>query len=174
MSTNPFIGDIAVYPYNFTPANWHSCDGSLLPIAQNSALFALIGCTYGGDCRTNFAVPDLRGRTPIGVGHGNGLSLVALGMRGGLEQQTAATLPSHTHTATLHGEKKPATSSNLQDRLLAGSNVYADPDPQDNKTFASDSIIFTENNGPASVDNRGPWLGISYCIALQGIFPSRN
>lgn len=174
MPADPYIGEIAIYPYNFTPRGWAYCQGQLMDINSNQALYSLIGTTFGGDGRSTFALPDLRGRTVVGVGAGNGLTPVQLGQKGGLEYLNESNLPAHTHTATLHGEKKPATSSNPQGRLLAGAETYADPDPQDNKTFAPESIIVQANNGVGATDNRGPWLGLAYCIALDGQYPSRS
>ena len=99
MSAEPFIGEISMFGGNFAPRGWALCDGQLLPVSQYSALFSLLGTTYGGDGRTTFALPDLRGRTPKGVGNGPGLQSVIWGERGGKEQTliTAANMPSHSH-----------------------------------------------------------------------------
>ena len=103
--SEPFIGQIQPFAFNFAPRNWALCDGQLLPISQNTALFSLIGTTYGGDGRTTFGLPDLRGRVPIHQGHGPGLSSYVIGQTGGSATNTLtqAQMPSHTHTATPTG-----------------------------------------------------------------------
>jgi microcystin-dependent protein len=173
----PFIGQVCMFGFSFPPRGWATCDGQLLPIAQNTALFSLLGITYGGDGKTTFGLPDLRGRAAVGDGNGPGLNPIANGQRGGhqITTLTANNLPSHTHSATLHAESALGNSANPNGKMLAGvQNMYAAPDPADNKTLASDSIVVNSTGGSTPFDNLDPYLGMNYCIALVGIFPSRS
>lgn len=175
MPVEPYLGEIAIYPYNFAPQDWAYCDGSLLPIAQYSALFSLIGTTFGGNGTTNFALPDLRGRTPVGAGQGPGLSQIRLGLPGGVE--TINKVAAHTHTAELHGETALGNSRDPLGKMLAlpnqtSVNIFADPVPADNRKMAAESVI-VQPAGDASVAIRNPYLGLNYCIALTGTYPSR-
>ena len=179
--SEPFIGQIQPFGFNFAPRNWAMCQGQILSIAQNTALFSLLGTTYGGNGQTTFALPDLRGRTMVGIGQGPGLSNINWGEQGGTEQTTLITnnLPSHTHTATstLFAEGLPGTATNPAGKLLAGiQNGYINPDPTANKALSDESITTVIGNTGGSVpfSNRSPYLGLTICIATEGIFPSRN
>lgn len=174
--SEPFLGEIKMFGGNFAPRGYALCDGQLLPINQNTALFSLLGTIYGGDGRTSFALPDLRGRVPVHEGTGPGLSPVQLGSRGGSETTTLniSNLPPHDHTATLHGEKVAPTDPNPSGRMLAGGSIYASPDPKEDKTMASGSVKVQSTGGGQSFNNRPPYLGMNYIIALQGLYPSRN
>lgn len=163
----PFLGEIRMMSFVFAPRGWALCNGQLLAINQNQALFSLLGTTYGGDGRVNFALPDLRGRVPIHVGNGH-----TLGERGGEQAHTvsAQELPQHTHfLAAQSGAGSTPIPTNA---VLAGaSNLYA-PSADDATALASDSI---GNVGLSQAHlNMQPFLTISFCIALQGIFPSPN
>lgn len=196
MSLNPFIGEVSTFAFNFAPEGWAICQGQLLPISQNTALFSLIGTTYGGDGRTSFGLPDLRGRSIVGTGDGPGLSHIAWGQRGGAEFHTLHQLemPAHSHTAvatttataTLHAERVTATSKNPKNKLFAGSadNIYADrnSNPADDVVMAPESIT-VQTNTDVTIGNSGsgqsfslrnPYLGMSVCISLIGIFPPRS
>ncbi|CAA0096553.1 Uncharacterised protein [BD1-7 clade bacterium] len=174
----PFIGDIQPFGFNFAPRGWQTCSGQLLPIAQNTALFSLLGCTFGGDCRTSFALPDLRGREMRGVGAGPGLYHISWGERGGWYETNLMqpNMPTHTHTATLHAETKVGSANNPQDKLLGitTDNIYTTPDIANNKTMYSESIAIGNTGSSLGFDIRSPFLGIYICISLTGIFPSRS
>lgn len=174
----PFLGQIQAFGFNFAPRGWAMCDGQLLPISQNQALFSLLGTIYGGDGRTTFALPDLRGRSMVHMGTGPGLSLIQIGQRGGQESVTISVneMPSHSHTATLHGETTAADKKNPNNKMLAltETNTYALPVPAENKTMAAESIVIQSTGGGQSMNIRNPYLGVNICIALEGIFPSRN
>lgn len=165
----PFLGQIQAFGFNFSPRGWAFCNGQLLPISQNTALFSLLGTIYGGDGRTTFALPDLRGRGPIHYGRGAGLSNYRIGQRGGVERVTLNTnqIPSHSHTANVNDQsatnEKPIGS-------LAVSKIYRDNDP--NATLNSKTI--GHSGGGRSHTNVQPYLAINWCIALVGTFPSRS
>jgi microcystin-dependent protein len=168
---NPFLGEIRMFAGNFAPRDWASCDGQLLPIAQNSALFSILGTTYGGDGRTTFGLPDMRGRVPVGEGTGVGLAQVRLGERGGAEDVTlsAPQMPSHTHA--LNGS---SAMGNAADATNAVSAVNSEmsysttaPDIQFN------SLAVGAAGGTTPVDLHQPFVSVNFIIALQGEFPSR-
>lgn len=173
----PFIGQICLFGFNFAPRGWLKCEGQLLSIASNTALFSLLGTTYGGDGRTTFGLPDLRGRSAIGYGTGPGLASVAWGERGGRQTITLTTvnLPNHTHTATLHAEGAAGNSANPSGKMIGGlTNLYTDPNPADNRAMANESIVVSNTGGQQPFSNLDPYLGVGYCIATVGIFPSRS
>lgn len=176
MSTNPFIGEIMPVSFNFAPRGWALCDGQLLAIQSNTALFSLVGTTFGGDGRSTFGLPDLRGRTMKGVGSGPGLTPVQWGGRGGMESVvlTISQIPSHNHTVTLHGESSPANARNPLGNMLASQPGYAAPIAADNKPMAPESITCANTGSNQSVNITNPYLGIYMCIALVGVFPSRS
>lgn len=172
-SGNPYVGEVMLWAGNFAPLGWAFCDGSLLPIAQYDALFALIGTTYGGDGVTTFALPDLRGRIPIHAGQGTGLSPRILGEIGGSETVTlsALALPTHSHTAAAMGTA--GTSADPTDALpardAAGGLAYG---AATQVAMAPGHIGVSGSNG--AHENRMPHLALNYCIALFGVFPSPN
>ena len=163
-----YIGEIRLFGGNFAPRSWAFCDGQLLPISQNTALFSILGTMYGGDGRTTFALPDLRGRAPLGVGHGPGLQDVRQGEKGGSETVTltAAQLPSHNHQLKVAGEE--GNKKQPSEGFLAVGSYHSTADD----TAPSDAITNTGANQPVSVVQ--PFLGLRYIICLQGIFPSRG
>lgn len=170
----PYIGQITIFAGNFAPRGWAFCEGQLLSIAQNTALFSILGTTYGGDGRTTFALPDLRGRAPIHAAQGPGLSNYALGQQGGTETTTLTVnqLPAHAHTTQVFSNTDPATSTTPTNTVLANSGevpIYANAS---NQTLAGPTTGLSGANQP--FDTRQPYLAINYIIALQGIFPSRN
>ncbi len=167
--SEPFIAEVRIFPYNFAPRGWAACNGQMLPIAQNQALFALLGTTYGGNGQTTFALPNLQGRTPVGTGQGPGLSPYDLGAQGGVETVTltAQELPSHTHTLRASSgaatSKVPGATVAL---ATADAPVYAP---------AQNLVAMAPLGGPADPHaNREPYTVLQFCIALQGIFPARN
>lgn len=167
---DPFIAEITIVACNFAPRGWAFCNGQLLPIAQNTALFSLIGTTYGGDGRTTTALPNLQGRMPMGEGRGPGLTSRVLGEKGGTESVALALsqIPSHTHR--LQGTTA-GTTQGPNGGLLNSGNFYGP------------ATAITGNLYPSSVENAGggqahsngqPIIAMNYCIALTGLYPSRS
>jgi microcystin-dependent protein len=175
---DPFIGQIQSFGFNFAPRGWSTCDGQILSISQNTALFSLLGATFGGDGRTTFGLPDLRGRSAVHVGNGPGLSSITWGEKGGQESITLQSnhLPPHTHTAALYAESAAGTSANPKDNMFGGSaNTFVSPNASLNRQLSTESIVVANNSTSNSpVGLRDPFLGIYTCIALTGIFPSRS
>jgi len=172
--SEPFVGEIRMFAGNFAPRSWAFCDGQLLSIPQNDALFSLLGTTYGGDGRTTFGLPDLRGRIPIHAGSGPGLSPRNIGAKGGAERVTLSLnqLPNHKHG--LRALDKPGDSGNPQNRHWAatsGSPDYYTSDPPD---VNMDNNALTSVGGSQAHSNMMPFLGIHFIIALFGVYPSRN
>lgn len=171
--SDPLLGQLMLFGGNFCPRAWYPADGQLLPIASNTALFSLLGTIYGGDGRTTFALPDLRGRAPIGEGHGPGLSTIQLGQRGGTETHTLtiAEMPSHSHlvNATNAIGDKGGPGSDFLAAGGTGHRAYHDGPP--NKTM--DPAVIANSGGSQSFNKRSPFLGMTWCIAYQGVFPSR-
>ena len=168
----PLLGEIKLFAGNFAPRGWAFCDGQLLPIAQNAALFSILGTTYGGDGRTTFALPDLRGRVPLHPGSGIGLESYALGEKGGEEHVTLDVdqMPGHNHDLTASTDK--ATDKNPEGNLLGKPKKKIYSPSGTNVTMDTNAI--SEVGGDQPHENRQPYLGIHFIIALQGIFPSRN
>jgi microcystin-dependent protein len=166
--SEPFLAEIRIVGFNFAPRGWAFCDGQLLPINQNQSLYSLLGTTYGGDGRTSFALPELRGRTPIHVGNSH-----LQGQRGGEEVHTLTTneIPTHNHSLRIKNEE--------------GGSTLADGNSLTNSKFETryTSVAGNEQMNTASISNAGavqahdnmqPTLVLNFCIALQGLFPSRN
>lgn len=170
----PMLASVMIFAGNFAPRNWAFCDGQLLPISSNSALFSLLGTIYGGDGRTTFALPDLRGRVAIGPRHGPGLSSYREGQKGGVEEVTLTQMDMPSHTHTLHAETDAADQVNPQGRMLAlpAAPIYAEVIATDDRVMATQSIGMSGGN--QSHENRQPFLAINYIIALQGVYPSRS
>ena len=163
----PFLSEIRLMSFVFAPKGWALCNGQLLPINQNQALFSLLGTTFGGDGRVNFALPDLRGRTPIHVGSGH-----TLGERGGEQAHTLsiAELPTHTHVANATSTAGNATGALGSVLANAAASAYTTPQ----NLVALNSGTVTNTGGSQAHLNMQPFLTLSFCIALQGIFPSPN
>jgi microcystin-dependent protein len=161
----PFLSELRIMSFVFAPKGWALCNGQLLPINQNQALFSLLGTTFGGDGRVNFALPDLRGRTPIHVGSGH-----TLGEKGGEQAHTLsiAELPTHTHVA--NGTTNAADTNTPANNTLLGIVNDAYGDPANLQAMAASEI--TNVGGSQAHLNMQPFLTLSFCIALQGIFPS--
>jgi microcystin-dependent protein len=171
--SEPYIGEIKMFAGNFAPRNWAFCDGQLLAIAQNNALFSLLGTTYGGDGRTTFALPDLRGRVPIHQGTGPGLASKTLGSRSGSETVTltGGQLPAHTHGFL--ASTGPGTQSNPVGALPGASSsvdLYLEEDP----TVDLNTAAMTSVGSNQSHNNVQPFRCVNFIIALFGIYPSRN
>lgn len=170
----PFIGQIQAFGFNFAPRNWAFCEGQLLAINTNQALFSLLGTMYGGDGRTSFGLPDLRGRTMLHSGTGPGLSRIIQGERGGTEVLTlnANHLPPHNHNVLLGGGV--GTSSQGNGAFLAGNAVADTIYSSAAGGGALNAGTIANAGGGQAFNHRNPFLGITISIALQGIFPSRN
>lgn len=170
--SEPFVGEIRMFAGNFAPRGWAFCDGQLLAVSQNDALFSLLGTIYGGDGRTTFGLPDLRGRFPIHAGHGPGLSERRLGSKGGSEKETLTVnqLPSHTHPIQASGNL--TTSPNPANNTFAQSigDVYT----TDFTPSGMNSGVVSQVGGSQSHTNLMPFLCINFIIALVGIYPSRH
>jgi microcystin-dependent protein len=162
----PFLGEIRLMSFNFPPKGWAYCNGQLLPINQNQAIFSLLGTTYGGNGQTNFALPNFQGRTPIHFGSGH-----TLGEVGGAQSHTltVSQLPQHTHTVQATSDPA-AVNVPTGNRLAAVNNGYA---PAANLVATGASSIANTGGSQAHL-NMQPFLAINFCIALQGIFPSQN
>ncbi len=177
-SSNPFIGEIMTVGSNFCPRGWASTDGQLLAISSNTALFSLLGTTYGGDGRTTFGLPDLRGRSSVGVGNGPGLTPISWGQRTGRETVTLnlTNLPSHNHTATIRVSRTDATTRNPINAYFgrAAGNTYEEGSAPTGDTMNAGTISVANNGGNQGFNIRNPSLGMYTCIALVGIYPSRN
>lgn len=169
--SQPFLGEIRMFASNFAPRGWAFCSGQLLPIAQNTALFSLLGTTYGGDGRVTFALPDLRGRMPMHAGQGQGLSPRTLGEMSGEPTHTLSLseMPSHSHP--LNGTAAGTIGTPGATVALAGG-VKAYRSPASNPVVMAAGLSPT--GGGQAHENRQPYLGVSFIIAMQGIFPSRN
>jgi len=173
-----FIGEIRMFGGNFAPRGWALCNGQLLPISQYSALFSLLGTTYGGDGRTNFALPDLRGRVPIHAGQGPGLSSRQLGQRGGVETVTLTTqqMPAHTHTANVvQAADSSVGTSDKPGNMLPARNAASTPQyGATANTTLNGTTVTVENSGAGQAhENMQPYVTVNYIIATEGIFPSR-
>ena len=171
--SEPFIGEIRANGFNFAQRGWAFCNGQLLPISQNTALFSLLGTTYGGDGRTTFGLPDLQGRAALHMGQGPGLSNRSLGQKSGAETNTlnANQLASHNHLFS------PPAGSTPGNTDVATNNVFtlAEEDNYLNSTNTAMAAGTTGNAGANSaVNNMQPYQVVNFCIALTGIFPSRD
>jgi len=182
--TEEYLGELLLVGFNFCPRNTAAAEGQLLSISTNTALFSLLGTTYGGDGRTTFGLPDLRGRSAIGTGQGPGLSPVTEGERAGVETVTltANQMPSHTHAATASatlrandgaGNSAVPTGNSLASK--ARTDIYSNAAP--NVAMHASAIVATVNvaatGGSQPVSVRNPYLAMRYCVVTQGIFPSR-
>lgn len=186
---DPFLGQIIMFGGNFAPRGWAFCDGQLLPIAQNDALFSILGTVYGGDGRTTFGLPDLRGRIAMHAGNGPGLSDVRIGQKGGRENVTLTIneLPNHGHNhGTLAGQstipcnEEDGNSNEAVGKTLGNAEAGTpyNSDAADNTLASIGTVTITGNTGNAgggrSFEIRNPYLGVNYIIALQGVYPSRS
>jgi microcystin-dependent protein len=179
MASQPYLGAIFMFAGNFAPRGFQLCQGQLLSIQQNTALFSILGTTYGGNGTTTFQLPDLRGRVPVGEGSGPGLTPVVLGQAAGAQNVTILTsnMPAHSHS--LMANNNPAVAGDPTNAVLANSGnsqsgglpVYLTATAP-NATMSPQSIGTAGGSAPVSIQN--PYLGINYIIAVQGIFPSRN
>ena len=178
----PFLGQIQLFGFNFAPRGWAMCNGQLLSISQNTALFSLLGTTYGGDGRTTFGLPDLRGRVPLGMGHGPGLSDHRQGSQGGAETTSIGVqnMPNHNHglsqaKVTIPVSGDDASQDEAEGHFLANGQFYHNAA---DAVYGTGPISVTGSSDPAGggqpTNNMQPFIAMNYCIALMGIFPSRN
>jgi microcystin-dependent protein len=172
--SEPFLGEISMFGGNFAPRGWAFCDGQLLSISQNTALFSLLGTTYGGDGRTTFALPDLRGRVPLHQGQGPGLGSYTLGQNGGSENVTLTTgqMPSHNHLVNVDTGDNGTTSHPNNQYLASSGGVSIYNSVTDSSTLNPGTVQAAGGNQPHA--NLQPYLCIDFIIALEGIYPSRN
>jgi len=176
--SEPFLAEIRMFGGNFAPRGWAFCDGQLLEISQNSALFSLLGTTYGGDGRSTFGLPDLRGRSPLHAGRASGLTYRALGEKGGMEQVTLSTdqMPAHGHQAQIHCNEGPGDSPSPRDKVLSAdaSGMTASYHGAPNTIMSPEAVTVNDAGGSQAHDNMSPYLALNFIIALQGIYPSRD
>ncbi len=163
----PFLGEIRIFSFGFAPRGWAMCNGQLLPINQNQALFSLLGTTFGGDGRVNFGLPNLQGRTPLHFGAG-----IVLGESAGEQSHvvTISEMPTHTHVA--NATNTAGTAITAANNLLAGTATQLYAAPQN--LVALNAATLTNVGGSQAHQNMQPFLTLNFCIALQGIFPSQN
>jgi microcystin-dependent protein len=173
---DPFVAEIRIFPFSFAPKGWAFCDGQLLPLSQNTALFSLLGTTYGGDGKSNFALPDMQGNAPMQPGQGQGLSLRDLGEMSGSQTVTLlqSEMPSHPHTMR--------AASDAADNNSPQNNTAAPPAGRGNNLYITatsplslmNPVALTPNGGNQPHNNMQPYLTLNFCIALQGVFPPRG
>lgn len=172
---DPFVAEIRIFGFTFAPRGWAFCNGQLLPLSQNTALFSLLGTTYGGDGRSNFALPNLQGSAPMHPGQGPGLSLHDLGETGGSPSLTLleSQIPAHSHTprvqTTVASKSTPANNSLSR---VSGATPYLPPAGAALVAMAPEAVAPAGGNQPHN--NMMPYLTLNFCIALQGVFPPRT
>jgi microcystin-dependent protein len=175
---DPFLAEIRIFPFNFAPKGWAWCDGQILPLSQNTALFALLGTTYGGDGKSTFALPDLQGSAPMHPGQGPGLSLHDLGETGGSETVTLliTEMPLHNHipvNARASGGQANPTGNmwGTSSAAKVAANFYA---PAATPSVNMNAVALANSGGSQPHNNMMPYLTFYFCIALQGVFPPRT
>jgi microcystin-dependent protein len=173
--SDPFLGEIRLFPYNFAPQGWAFCNGQIMAISQNTALFSLLGTTYGGNGTTDFALPDLRSRLAVSSGQGPGLSNYVLGQQSGTENVTLTQNqgPAHSHTVSAAANDGPPSVTRPGGAVMARVTTAIYASGGDGSTTMAGNTT-TVSGGGAPVPIIQPLLALNYCIALQGIFPSRN
>jgi microcystin-dependent protein len=173
---DPFVAEVRIFPFNFAPKGWAFCDGQLLPLSQNTALFSLLGTTYGGDGKSNFALPNMQGNAPMHPGQGPGLSLHDLGEMGGSETVTLleSEIPSHTHAlkASTTNSSKPSPANNSLAKVQSGGTPYVAAAGAPPVSFAANALAPAGGDQPHN--NMQPYLTLNFCIAMQGVFPPRT
>ncbi|MGE7113762.1 phage tail protein [Lysinibacillus sp. NPDC047702] len=162
----PYLGEVRLFSIHYAPRGWLSCEGQLLPINQNQALYSLLGTVYGGDGVTTFALPDLRGRVPIHVSPS-----LPLGKKAGEETHTLTTNEMSQHTHQVYGSSSPASATSPQGNVWANmGNLYA----SNTTVVTMNSAALSTAGGGQTHNNMQPYLAVRFCIAIQGIYPSRN
>ncbi len=173
--SNPYIGEVRTFGFNFAPRSWALCNGQLVPISQNTALFSIIGTFYGGNGTTTFALPNLQGTVPVGIGTGAGLSNYVIGQTGGEQNHTLAVteIPAHNHGMT-------ASSQPGEDTSPAGEALASSSGPKLYQTVTNTNLVTLNATTLNTVGSSGPhnnlmpYLAITFCICLRGVFPARN
>ena len=174
---DPFVAEIRIFPFNFAPKGWAWCDGQILPLSQNTALFSLLGTTYGGDGKSNFALPDLQGRAPMHPGQGPGLSLHDLGETGGSETVTLleSEIPSHSHAMRAHnGDQADAQNPSPNTSMAQSANGFAFQQTVNANLTNMAGQTLAPAGGDQPHNNMQPYLTFYFNIALQGVFPPRT
>jgi microcystin-dependent protein len=173
---DPFVAEIRIYPFNFAPKGWAFCDGQILPLSQNTALFSLLGTTYGGDGKSNFALPDMQGNAPMHPGQGPGLSLHDLGETGGSETVSLleSEIPAHSHFVRGHTADAGDNTAPASTVVLAKSNNGQAYQTVVTGLTQMASQALTPAGGDQPHSNMMPYLTLNFCIALQGVFPPRT
>ena len=173
---DPFVAEIRIFPFNFAPRGWAFCNGQILPISQNTALFSLLGTTYGGNGQSTFALPDLQGRAPMHPGQGPGLSLHDLGETGGSETVSLleSEIPAHSHTMRANNSDglQPTPTSNVSSAPGADRDLFWYKSSAPNQVMNVNASGLTGGSLPHN--NLMPYLTLNFCIALQGVFPPRT
>lgn len=177
MST-PYVAEIRIFPFNFAPVGWAQCNGQLMPITQNTALFSLIGTYFGGNGTTNFALPNLQGAVPLSTGQGAGLSLYNLGDSGGYEMVDLPTfqVPQHTHALQANAREAELNTPGPQNSLARSSPgfIYKVPSGAATPQPLDKGVLGPPVGGNQPHNNLMPYLTLNFCIALQGIYPPRS
>lgn len=173
---DPFVAEIRIFPFNFPPKGWAFCDGQILPLSQNTALFSLLGTTYGGDGKSNFALPNMQGNAPMHPGQGPGLSLHDLGETGGSDTVTLleSEIPSHSHSEMAinsNGNRLVPVANAISRETGATSYVPGSPAPP---LINMADVSITPAGGDQPHNNMQPYLTLNFCIALQGVYPPRT
>ena len=171
--SEPFIAEIRIFAGNYAPSGWAFCDGQIMPISQNTALFSLIGTTYGGDGRSTYGLPNLQGRTPMHSGTGPGLTPRRLGQQGGRESVslTEAQIPNHSHTSK--ASSKPATENKASPGHSLGGSIGGDVWSSQNPDAFLDKTAISAEGGNQAHNNMQPFLAMNFIIALVGLYPTR-
>lgn len=171
---DPFVAEIRIFPFTFAPKGWAFCDGQLMPLSQNTALFSLLGTYYGGDGKSTFALPNLRDSAPVHAGQGPGLSPRYIGERGGAQHVTLlqSEMPAHTHTVSANdfAGDNSVPGPNISLAGSSGGSAYAPPA----NTTSADPGAMSIAGGSQPHNNMMPYLTLHFCIALQGVFPPRS
>ncbi len=174
---DPFVAEIRIFPFNFAPKGWAFCDGQILPLSQNTALFSLLGTTYGGDGKSNFALPNMQGNVPMHPGQGPGLSLHDLGETGGSDTVTLleSEIPAHSHTmmSLPAPADRTAPVGNCIARVQGTSGPYVPASPAPAPAQMADNAV-APAGGDQPHNNLQPYLTLNFCIALQGVYPPRT
>jgi microcystin-dependent protein len=173
---DPFVAEIRIFPFNFAPKGWAFCDGQILPLSQNTALFSLLGTTYGGDGKSNFALPNMQGNAPMHPGQGPGLSLHDLGETGGSDTVSLleSEIPSHSHFMRAHnGDPADVQNPSPNVVMAQSANGFAYQTTIQNVVSMSDNTL-APAGGDQPHNNLQPYLTLNFCIALQGVYPPRT